>query len=77
MPYGLNKISVLFLKKITLSYQYTFVTMHAKEETSAIEEHTSSCSIVWPSGMMIWLPVNLVGLIPGYAYEPAFNEAAE
>ena len=39
--------------------------------------YTSSCSIVWPRGIIIWLPVNLVGLIPGYAYEPAFKEAAE
>jgi len=29
------------------------------------KKHTSSCSIVWPRGMIIWLPVNLVGLIPG------------
>lgn len=26
---------------------------------------------------MIWLPVNLVGLIPGYAYELALRVAAE
>lgn len=38
---------------------------------------TSSCSIVWPSGMIIWPPVNLVGLIPGYAYELAFKDVAE
>jgi len=39
--------------------------------------HTSSFSIVWPRGIIIWLPVNLVALIPEKAYEPAFKAAAE
>lgn len=53
--------------------------MHCRKEgiQDNYHKHTSSCSIVWPRGMIIWLPVNLVGLIPGYANEPAFNEAAE
>uniref|UniRef100_A0A7C9DRH7 Uncharacterized protein n=1 Tax=Opuntia streptacantha TaxID=393608 RepID=A0A7C9DRH7_OPUST len=45
--------------------------------SSRITSNISSFSIVWPRGIIIWLPVNLVALIPEKAYEPAFKAAAE
>lgn len=55
---------------IALSWRQQFILITK-------QVNTSSCSIVLPSGMMIWLPVNPVGLIPGYAYNLAFRDVAE
>lgn len=62
--------------KYNIIYIIILATSLAIERTKECKLLTSSCSIVWPSGIIIWLPVNLVGLIPGYVYGQDFNAEA-
>lgn len=32
--------------------------------------------MVWPRGIIIWVPVNLVGLVPGYVHALDFKDVA-
>lgn len=49
----------------------------ASYEMLKICQHTSSFSTVWASGIMIWLPENLIGRNPGSEHELVFRDEAE